>query len=205
MWGTSVKYFWLILFYLITGSHVWTQLFSDTSQVIYHFYFVSDCISNSFLFHFLFHYCFWTRTLPNFQPMKPGQYPTFWSIHSLASIHSQFCFEYIHSHFITLCSQILNLAISSNFHTFSLRSKMMCWLLNHQIIWCKCISSNLCCHNICFQFPSPIQIAPFLFQGYLQIVNPAFLKAEIQKGRVLRWPCFFSNKPLAKRHPKSVP
>ena len=39
-------------------------------------------------------------------------------IYSLASIHFQFCYKYLNPCFTTLYSQMLSLAIGSNFHTF---------------------------------------------------------------------------------------
>ena len=43
------------------------------------------------------------------------------------------------------------------------------------------IYSNPHCQNICLVFLSFVQISPFLFQYYQQIVNTAFLKPEMQK------------------------
>ena len=73
-------------------------------------------------------------------------------------------------------------------------------------------------HSFTLLEASPIQISPFLFEDYLQIVNTDFLKPGIKKNYLKMKPqsskiltlsplmaLHFPNEFMAKRHPKFLP
>ena len=79
---------------------------------------------------------------------------------------------------------MFSLAIGLYFHTFSPHQAQWSadfWTNRLYNLSVFRIYSNAYCHKIFLEYPSPIQVSPFLFQHYQQIVNTDFLKAEMQK------------------------